>query len=318
MSDENLILRRLLLAKEFYVQAAERSYRQDSISKMMAIHNFHIAVEITLKAILLRYSIRTEKTLNLDFESIINEVDKNGPAKLRYRQELRSLNQLRGLIQHQAIEPDISSMEDFRVLTRRFLEATFEEYFKVDLNSVSRISLIVDDNLKRLIDSSQGDVLVNKPTEAAVKLIVAFKFASDSLESHLPSEGHNSSFFVTSRLRLADIYSNELLRGIEDIFSRIREAEKFSAILGSGVSLAQLKRFERLPVDVQFSISGNPVISLSSNESVQLSEVEWAIDFVISTILMWQQLGVAPSVREALVVGIDNVLQINAEKKRLT
>lgn len=306
--DIELIKRRLLLAKEFYHHALERSLRTDAVNKMMAIHNFHIAVEIALKAILLKYEIRSEKTLNIDFESMMGEIDKSAPEKLSYRQEMRTLNQLRGLIQHQGIEPDKSSMEEFRVLTKKFLETTYSRYFDLNFENLSRISLISDDFLKNLLLKSEELSSKNQLTEAAVRAIVAFQLASNAVTNFLPNEGFNSSFFITSRLRHSELNLDPIIKGFEDTFTRIKKSEKFAATLGSGVSLTDLKRLEVIPVHVNFSINGSAIIHQQKDSEIEKGEIDWAIDFVTSCILLWQQKGLEPEVSDSVASRLRNQL----------
>ena len=131
-----IVLRRLLLSKEFYFNAVCESELASELERMIAVHNFHIAIEILTKAVLLHHEIRGEKTLNIDFESMLAEIDKQPPFKARnikipYRQELRNLNQYRNLVQHHAMVPEQSVMDDFRVFTRRFLEKSIPLYFDI-------------------------------------------------------------------------------------------------------------------------------------------------------------------------------------------
>jgi hypothetical protein len=117
--------RRLLLAKQLYLHGLKHSRNPGALNKMIAIHNFHNAIETTLRAIFLHYEIRAEKQLNIEFESMLNEIDNNEAFKekgkrLPYRQEMRNLNQIRNLVQHHVHEPEGSAMEDWRVFTSRF------------------------------------------------------------------------------------------------------------------------------------------------------------------------------------------------------
>lgn len=313
--ESELINRRLLLAKEFYYHAAERSLRTDAINKMMAIHNFHIAVEITLRAIMLKYEIRSEKTLNIDFESMMSEIDKNTPEKLMFRQEMRTLNQIRGLIQHQGIEPDKTSMEEFRVITKRFLEFSYQKYFDIVFVDLSRVNLISNDTLRNILVLSQQLAKAGKLSDSTLRIIAAFKFASHSIASFLPSEGFNSSFFVTSRFRHSELDLTPLIRGFEDTFARIRKSEEFSAILGSGVPLSDLKRLESLPIHLTFSITGAAIAQTSGKTEIKHEEVEWAIDFVVSCILLWQQQGLDPKVNEWDITSANNLLQLDEENQ---
>jgi hypothetical protein len=97
--------RRLLLAKELYFHAAEHSHQAGAINKMIAVHNFHNAAEVTLRGIALLYEIWPERELNVDFETLLNAIDqapkfKSDGKRLPYRQELRKLNSVRNLVLH--------------------------------------------------------------------------------------------------------------------------------------------------------------------------------------------------------------------------
>lgn len=107
MTENPVIERRLLLAKEFYLNAIELSNGTSDLNQILAVHNFHIAVEIVLKAILIKFDIRTEKTLNVTFEQLVDDIDKaklfrDQGLRLPLRQEIRNLNQHRNLAQHHA------------------------------------------------------------------------------------------------------------------------------------------------------------------------------------------------------------------------
>jgi len=55
--------RRLLLAKQLHAHALDHSGYGSVLDKMIAVHNFHNAVEITLRAIALEHEVRVEREL---------------------------------------------------------------------------------------------------------------------------------------------------------------------------------------------------------------------------------------------------------------
>jgi len=141
---KTIIYRRLILSKQLYLHGLEHSNTSGDLNKMIAIHNFHNAIEISLRSIILAYEIRAEKQLNIDFETMLNEIDnynkfKEKEMKLPYRQELRNLNQLRNMVQHHAVIPESSTMDDWRVFTKRFLSKAFEQYFNNEFDKISYI-----------------------------------------------------------------------------------------------------------------------------------------------------------------------------------
>lgn len=305
--DKNSINRNLLLAKEFFLQAKENSKKMDSVSKMMAIHNFHIAVEITLKTIILKYEIRAEKELNIDFESMMGEISKNiKDKKFPYRQDLRSMNVLRGLIQHQGIEPDYSSLETFEVITKRFLTEAYQSYFDVEFESLSRVSLIVDDQIQTLLNEALKVKNEGNLFKSLVILDGTFQLIIPSLNTLLPREGFNSLFFVTkdfSNLNIPNDLRNiyePIKIAFEKTYERIKISELFSALLGSGISLSDLNRFQSKPFTLNFSMNGIPIIQTATSVNTSIEECVWSYNFLVSTVLLWQNIGLKPSIDKSL------------------
>jgi len=83
-----------LLAKQLLIHGFNHSERPGALNKMIAVHNFHNAVEVALRCIFLKYEIRGEKQLNIEFGAMLNDIDnhqlfRDKGIKLPYRQELR-------------------------------------------------------------------------------------------------------------------------------------------------------------------------------------------------------------------------------------
>jgi hypothetical protein len=297
---ETTVVRRLLLAKEFFAHGLNKSHGSGAIDKMMAVHNFHIGIEITLRAIMLHHHVRTEKTLNLEFEAMMSEIDSHGTfkgsnQKLPYRQELRNLNQLRNMVQHHAVEPELATIEDYRVFTKRFLIRAFNEYFATDFESLSRTSFVNNELLRRLIEKAEVRLAPGDTQGAIGLLALAWEYASRSISSFLPS---SDPFFFLSKVRSAD-YGREAERIAEAISDRIREAEKMTALFASGISLLSLKRFEGLVPSVTITMGGIPFVAWKRSAPYTSDEVEWGRDFVLESVLTWQNEGLEPGVPES-------------------
>tara|TARA_B100000929_G_scaffold232170_1_gene188648 strand:- start:795 stop:1649 length:855 start_codon:yes stop_codon:yes gene_type:complete len=266
---------------------------------MIAVHNFHIAIEILTKAVLLHHEIRGEKTLNIDFESMLAEIDKHPPFKARnikipYRQELRNLNQYRNLVQHHAMVPEQSVMDDFRVFTRRFLEKSIPLYFDIEFSEVSRFEFIEDSLLKKLASNAYEKLQSDEYEQSVCLSAALFVYGSSSITDFLPHEGLNSAFFATSGLR--DF--RDLTSAIEKTHDRIRDSERFTALVASGLKLADIKRFESRTPHVTLAIYGHPWFQSRQDVSYGQSDAEWAIDYAVSSVLLWQRQELNPSIRD--------------------
>src|SRR5262245_8036487 len=125
--------RRLLLAKRLHAHGLDHARMFSALDKMIAVHSLHNAIEVTLRAIVLTHEIRAERELNIDFETLLNSVDqfpefRQKGERLPYRQELRKLNSVRNLVQHHGHEPETSTMEEWRILSTRFLGRALKQY----------------------------------------------------------------------------------------------------------------------------------------------------------------------------------------------
>jgi hypothetical protein len=124
--------RRLLLSKQLYLHGLDHSRKPGASNKMISIHNFHNAIEIALRAIILRYEISSKKKSNVDmrFEEMLNEIDNypgfrdpDPPRRLPFRPEMQDSNRLRNRVQHRVYKPEASAMDDWRAFTRHFWSA---------------------------------------------------------------------------------------------------------------------------------------------------------------------------------------------------
>lgn len=301
-TDEKTIVafNRLLLSKQLYLHALDHSGKAGAINKMIAVHNFHNAIEIALRAIFLHYEIRAEKQLNIEFEVMLNEIDnypqfKDQGIKLPYRQELRNLNQLRNLVQHHAVEPPSTTMDDWRVFTRRFLEQACQTYFGLDFNSLSPLSMVQDSELKELLNLSLSSIQEGEFKRSLALAKVAFEWAGKSMIDFLPDEGFLNTFFITSHI---SELLGELKTPLEALAEKSRRAKYYAALLSSGVNLVDYKRFESVTPFIQFTIGPYVDIQWGNREEPDEKIAQWTRDFVVATIVQWQTLGLAPAVPE--------------------
>lgn len=307
----DVIQKRVLLAKEFHLSGIENAQKKDPLSKMMAVHNFHISIEIAVKSILLKYEIRSEKTLNIDFESMLNEVDqfeefKSKGMRLPYRQEIRNLNLMRNMVQHHVIEPDESNMDDWRLFSYRFLKRIFNDYFEMDFDRASRISFINDEGLRMYLGEAQKKIDSDDYRSASCLVAGAFEYASISISSFIPKS--SSEFFITSRLGRAGSAS-EVKDAIKDTLKRVDEVEHFSALLASGVSLSDYKKYKDSSPFAQIMLAGNIIYQTYAGKVFDKGSTTWLYSFVVNTLIKWQQLGLSPQIpdylREAAIKSLD-------------
>jgi len=280
---------RLLLAKQIYLHGLDHSNKAGGLNKMVAVHNFHNAIEIALRAIFLHYEIRAEKALNIDFESMLKEIDnyqnfKDKGIKLPYRQEIRNLNQIRNLVEHHAVEPEATTMEDFRVFSRRFLQIICGTYFDVDFDKISPINMIEDELLEKLLFKSLMYIDKDQVEQSLSLIRVAFNWASESIIAFLPRDKIPGKF----------VNGGGFVE-YPEIDRTIQKATFYSALLSTGIGLVDYKQFLSYTPHIDFTLNGSPDIQWGSQQ-VNIEYAKWAHDFVVTTIVHWQVLGLVPKV----------------------
>ncbi|ASJ76748.1 hypothetical protein [Granulosicoccus antarcticus] len=300
---DEIVKRKLLLAKEFYKNGSRNADYEDAVSKMVAVHNLHIAVEITLRTIILEFEVRREKQLNIDFESMMGEIDNHGELKkqqkrLPYRQDMRNLNSFRNLIQHQAIEPDGTAMNDWRVLTSRFLKQAYADYFEIDFEELSKISFIENPVIRKHLVVAKKHFEFTNYESAAGYAASAFDLASHTIFDKLegvsrPQETRFSFDEFGLSSKYAGSENEPLLKEIEKQHDRLMIVERFLAASAAGIEPNDYENFKLRAPHVAHTGDGRTHIG-PWNKPGTLDErmcANWVIDFSTKAILRWQQLG---------------------------
>lgn len=298
--------RRLLLAKQLYAHGLDHSRLGGALDKMIAVHNFHNAIETTLRGIFLEHDIRTERELNIDFEALLKEIDEHGPfrnggKRLPYRRELRTLNAMRNLVQHHGHEPETAAMDEWRVFTRRFLEKAFKLYFGVDFGELSAASLLQEVRFRKLLARRADLATAGALTDAVAIDKLIFAYAAASLHNQLPAGKSSWAFFTRGQVRELG-----LERLVQSIQARVADAEFFAVLLASGTRPADVVRAASLQVSASIAIDGQPI--LSGSQEVTQEDADWHVDYVVQTLLRLQNAGLRPDVAERHQTGCDAFL----------
>ncbi len=310
-----LVKKRLLLAKMMYEHGREHSEKPDPLGKMLAIHHFHNAVEITLKCIMLHFDIRAERELNIEFERLLNEINdleqfKEAKKKLPLRREMRILNEQRNLVQHAAQEPAQSVLEESRVFSHRFLERVLDEYFGLDYDELSARSLIQNNDIREALDIAAeclaGD---NVSPENCLRSVMICKLTYEVVRSEVERyiTGHrlNPFFEVSSELR----DYRDIGRPLAKLMDRTNEICKWVTLLASGVDLAESRKFDGLTPIIHFSIGGHYHAQSRPNSTFTIAneEARWVLGFTTRVLFKWQSSGFAIEWPNRLAASLEEI-----------
>lgn len=301
--------RKLLLAKQLYFHGLEHSNNVGMLDKMIAVHDFHNAVEIVLKAIILHFDIRPENQLNINFVTMINEINKHKTFKeknivLPYQREVTNLNQYRNFVQHHGFEPESSNIDEFRVITKHFLIDVYQDYFDKSFDDLSAVDIVDDYILRELLRISLVSITESKFGKSVILSTIAFKWASRAISDFLPVNKILSTFFrVPYECKIEHL--DEILKRLEE---KVDDNLYLTALLSSGVKLVDYKWFQSIAPIVNFVESGSPYVhwrALLPDED----KARWLHNFIVNTIIHWQTIGLKLGVPEKCKKAMEEIIK---------
>jgi len=208
---------------------------------------------------------------------------------------------MRKMVQHHAMEPDQNSMEDWKVITHRFLEKAFLMYFNTDFQHISRISFIADEVLQAYMRKTESLIDDNKYFSAACFVVAALEYAEISICKFMPKS--RSSSFSFSRLRSSGMDFREIEDALKKFDKRIDESFFYSTVWATGIMLSDYRRLRGALPTVMLSLQGHPNYQTWSGKQYSQDEVNWACSFLVNCIIRWQNQGLSPTIPENLVPG---------------
>lgn len=149
-----LVHRALVRAERMLSHAIGHSAGSNEIDRMIAIHGLDNACEFLLRIIgdHLDLESKTGKSFDfIDLSSLAGETSKILNElygyRLPYLSDLKTLRQIRNLVQHGAIDPQ-GDIQRFVTIVRRFFNRVLQEVFGMENGEIATSSLIDDNEIK--------------------------------------------------------------------------------------------------------------------------------------------------------------------------
>ncbi len=218
------------------------------------------------------------------------------------------------MVQHHAMEPESSTIDDWRVFTRRFLTKTFKIYFQLSFDEVSSVQFIEDKNIKSLILYAYQLQADGDFKQSIIHAKLAFMYASYSIRDFMPDDGFNNDFFVISDIRQSILeqipykISDKIEDTIRTIYSKIDDSKLYSIMISSGVSFVDYKNFERETPHIDFTLDGGFVVQSGPNYEPNDETTSWVLNFVEQTVIKWQLSGLDLKLNKSLQHSCSKIL----------
>lgn len=294
--DRKIIYRRLLLAKQLFQHGAVHAENIGDFEKMIAIHNFHNALEITLKAICIAKDIpQRVKGQDRSFLSLAKEIEQREPLVTPLSSRLVSLNNIRNLAQHDAVAPSATALEECRVISEYALQQLFKVFFKIAFDDLSPIELIHSEELRRLLRRSLQLIELDKNMRSLLASYVSFYSAAVAITDHLTQAYEMPLEF---KIPYGGLHALTEAEKSEFLLAKMETLEQNMVLLITGISITDFSRFRLLRPTFKISAGGKLYHYKMDNKIETKEDAKWVQCFVVNVIVKWQSFGFVPVLTE--------------------
>lgn len=283
--NRSLEIRQLVLAKSLYLHGCSHASGNDSVSMMLAIHHFDIAIEMILKCMAAHQGITPERGKYFYFDELLRRV--NGvPSK----EQVRSLHEVRNIVQHQGDMPSMESVIKYKGYTEDFFREVCCQVFDIHYEQL-HLSVLVDGELLRECLLKAEQAFENGDLKQCIAL------CDDVLRSAIFDEA--DLFYRAGELtgywgageELRMVLGKDYLQKYEekDYYDLARELR--GAILQWGGAATVMQFLGEYRLDF---LQHMQIVKTSEDLSgVELKDsAEFCLSFVTGLILKWQEEGV--------------------------
>lgn len=281
------MIRQLVLAKCLYLHGCSHASYKDSVSRMVAIHHFDNAIEIALKCVAAKQDIKPRDKY-FYFEELLEKVD-----GLPLREQVRSLHQVRNLVQHQADIPSVESVIKYKGYTEDFLREVCSQVFNVSYETLYLSELTESEALReQLLKAEQafGRGEFRECIQLCDNALIAAVFEEADL---FYSAGMLTGYWGASeelKSVLRESYPEKYKE--KDYYELVKELR--GAILQWGQATTGMQFLGEYRMD--FLKHRRIIDTLEDASDEQLKgNAEFCLNFVTNLVLKWQEEGVFKS-----------------------
>lgn len=314
---DDLTRKKLLYAKQFYLHGEKHARAKNPVDRMIAVHHFHIAAEIALKAAYMIIDPSVD-LMNVSFPKVKEEVKNRYEWLVDFNVFLNDLNSVRNKTQHKAEVVAPEDVPDYQMRTWNFLSEFFRRVFGVSYEELDIADRIDDERLKQVLmwarelidlENYQESVAYSKGAyeialKAFDKRFQNLEFLGRQVDSRLrlrltgryaaAIRDHNVSAFKDDFL---EFYS-QTVRFLEDFTKENLKTLKSIVATGDYGNWQDRNQFYNIRPNVVWNAAGGltylPIINERPEIEPQKKDANWIREFVIGAIIDWQERGFEP------------------------
>ena len=273
----------MVLAKSLYFHGCTHAFLKDNVSRMLAIHNFDNAIEIVLKCVATKRSIKPKRQY-FNFEELLEKID-----DLPLKEQMRGLHGLRNTVQHQGDIPSMESVIKYKSYAEDFFKEVCGKIFNVPYEELFLSELIENVKLRK-------QVLKAEEALGTGEFKLCIKLCDDALISAIFEE---ADVFHAAGMLTGYWGASEELKMVlsKDYPEKYREKDYYElarelrgAILQWGQATTGMQFLDEYRMDF---LKHRQVVETSKDLSDHefKDNAEFSLNFVTGLILKWQEEG---------------------------
>jgi hypothetical protein len=289
-------LTRLSLVR-FLVRQAESQGSQPPPSRYLALLTLHDAAEMFLDLAAEYLGVPTSRRELREYWKLFRELSL--PVVLPMERAIDKVNRARVALKHHGQLPNDNQLSSYIGIVSSFIEDSAPLCFGIEIDGVSLISLVKDNEVRELLETASQKLQVDALNEALNDTAIAFAKGSQGLQRRLNLGFWDSRLrSITSNLERAGGGSaarsvgdaiidsmKEIIRGIS------RDYGLAMTLLSFGIDLRDYDHFKSLTPVVISYIGGSFSTQWLTRHVATASETRWCIDFVINFMLALESPG---------------------------
>lgn len=281
---DSITHKRLILAKQLFQHAVVQSASQHStISRILAVIGFDLAVETVLKAIV--SALDPSRSAASSFQGLVQQCDRLLPAAgcnpVPDRANIQHVHSIRNDAQHKAKYPNESDVSDCRTYTRDFLRKVLVDLWALDFDSMSLTDIVQNQAVKQFLTDAETALSAanyQQATEhAAAGLTKALNRVETAIVGRLPA--------FTSGIMLLGTFG-DVSSGSDatDAYRALERMQQTLLLVALGLDYGGYMHYRQISGNVTFTLDGTPHFS-GMQENITASSAEYVVAYCIDTVV---------------------------------
>ncbi len=279
---------RLILIKFLFEHGKQHTLSGFSVDRMIAIHNFDNAIEWLLRSVALQLEINiflSKEKRYISFYELCTKIEGESKKILPFKDEILGLHDLRNKIQHHANVPSSEDIERYGFFTKGFIEKVLKDYFEINYDELSFVSLIKNRQIHEGFLKAEELVRKKKYKNSISLCWEVFSFITWEEPADVGFRGGELSALFGAGKELINLIHKDY---IEKIYPKNRLAVEVGRALNQLCLISTSLHFLTLSQKMGFL----KIKDIVTKKKMSKKDAQDTLNFMVDVIISWERAGV--------------------------